>query len=77
MNAAEELKQAFPGSVESVGFQIDKPQAVIKKDDLLKVAGKVKEIGFDNLSVITGIDILTDLRLFIIFFLTRKGRTLF
>ncbi len=56
MNAAEELKQIIPASVENVGFQTDKPQAVIKKDDLLKVAMKVKEMGFDNLSVITGID---------------------
>ena len=56
MNAAEELKQIMPESVESVGFQADKPQAVIKKEDLLKIALKVKEMGFDNLSVITGID---------------------
>lgn len=56
MNAAEELKQALPDSVESVGFQTNKPQAVIKKEDLLKVAGKVKEMGFDDLSVITGTD---------------------
>ena len=56
MNAAEELKQIMPASVESVGFQTNKPQAVIKKEDLLKIALKVKEMGFDNLSVITGID---------------------
>ncbi len=56
MNAAEELKQALPDSVESVGFQKDKPQAVVRKEDLLKVASKVKEMGFDNLSVITGTD---------------------
>ena len=56
MNAAEELKQIMPDSVENVGFQTDKPQAVIKKEDLLKIALKVKEMDFDNLSVITGID---------------------
>jgi NADH-quinone oxidoreductase subunit C len=56
MNPAEELKQIMPDSVENVGFQTDKPQAVIKKDDLLKIALKVREMGFDNLSVITGID---------------------
>jgi len=56
MNAAEELKQLFPDSVVSVGLQIKKPLAIIKKEDLLNVAKKVKEMGFDNLSVITGID---------------------
>ncbi len=56
MNAAEELKQAMPAAVVSTGMQIDKPLAIIKKEELLKVAGKVKEMGFDNLSVITGID---------------------
>ena len=56
MNTAEELKQALPDSVVSVGVQTNKPQAVIKKEDLSKVASKVKEMGFDNLSVITGVD---------------------
>ena len=56
MNPAEELKQLFPGSVVSTGLQINKPLAIIKKEDLLNVAEKVKEMGFDNLSVITGID---------------------
>ncbi|HLB69615.1 MAG: NADH-quinone oxidoreductase subunit C [Candidatus Methanoperedens sp.] len=56
MNAAEELKQSFPESVTGVGLQTNKPLAVIKKEDLLMIAGKVKEMGFDNLSVVTGID---------------------
>ena len=56
MNPAEELKQLFPDSVVSIGFQINKPLAIIKKEELLKIAEKVKEMGFDNLSVITGID---------------------
>jgi len=56
MNPAEELKQSFPDSVLSIGLQIKKPLAIIKKEELLKVAEKVKEMGFDNLSVITGID---------------------
>ncbi len=56
MNSAEELKQAMPAAVGSTGMQINKPLAIIKKEDLLKVAEKVKEMGFDNLSVITGID---------------------
>ena len=56
MNAAEELKQLIPNSVISTGKQTNKPLAIIKKEDLLKVAGKVKEMGFDNLSVITGVD---------------------
>ncbi|VVB96639.1 NADH-quinone oxidoreductase subunit C/D [uncultured archaeon] len=56
MNAAEELKQAMPAAVVSTGMLIDKPLAIIKKEEILKAAGKVKEMGFDNLSVITGID---------------------
>ncbi len=56
MNSAEELKQALPAAVVSTGMHISKPLAIIKKEDLLKVAEKVKEMGFDNLSVITGID---------------------
>jgi NADH-quinone oxidoreductase subunit C len=56
MNPAEEIKQLFPDSVVSVGQQIKKPLAIIKKEGLLEVAQKVKEMGFDNLSVITGID---------------------
>ncbi|MDP2766761.1 MAG: NADH-quinone oxidoreductase subunit C [Candidatus Methanoperedens sp.] len=56
MNPAEELKYLLPTSVISVGVQTNKPLAVIKKEDMLKVAEKVKEMGFDNLSVITGVD---------------------
>jgi NADH-quinone oxidoreductase subunit C len=56
MNPAEEIKQLFPDYVLSVGLQINKPLAIIKKEGVLKVAEKVKEMGFDNLSVITGID---------------------
>ena len=56
MNAAEKLKQALPTSVISTGMQVNKPLAIIKKEDILAVAGKVKEMGFDHLSVITGID---------------------
>jgi NADH-quinone oxidoreductase subunit C len=56
MNPAEELKQYLPDSIVSIGMQTNKPLAVIKKDDVLKVAAKVKEMGFDNLSLITGID---------------------
>jgi len=56
MNAAEELKQALPDSVISVGLQTSKPLAVIKKENLLKVADKVREMDFDHLSVITGTD---------------------
>lgn len=56
MNAAEELKQVLPASVIGTGMQVGKPLALIKKDDLLKVAARVKEMGFNHLSVITGID---------------------
>ncbi len=56
MNSAEELKYVLPASVVSVGVQTNKPLAVIKKEDILKVAEKIKEMGFDNLSVITGVD---------------------
>lgn len=56
MNPAEEIKQIFPDSVLSTGLQTNKPLAIIKKEELLKIATKVKEMGFDQLSVITGID---------------------
>jgi len=57
MNPAEEIKQLFPDSFVSVGHQTNKPLAIIKKEGLLKIAEKVKEMGFDNLSeCITGID---------------------
>ncbi len=56
MNAAEELKQSLPDAVVSTGMQLKKPLAIIKKEEFLKAAGKVKEMGFDHLSVITGID---------------------
>ncbi len=56
MNPAEELKQKLPAAVISTGMQVNKPMAVIKKEELLNAAGKVKEMGFDHLSVITGID---------------------
>lgn len=56
MNPAEELKVLFPDSVESTGLQVNKPLAIIKKEDILTIAGKIKEMEFDNLSVITGVD---------------------
>ncbi|VVB84555.1 NADH-quinone oxidoreductase subunit C/D [uncultured archaeon] len=56
MNAAEELKQALPASVVSTGMQVEKPLVLVKKEDLLEVAAKVKEMGFDHLSVVTGVD---------------------
>jgi len=56
MNPAEEIKQLFPDFVSSTGMQTNKPLAIIKKEGLLQVAQKVKEMGFENLSVITGID---------------------
>lgn len=56
MNPAEELKQALPGAVVGLGLQLNKPLAIIKKEELLNAAKKVKEMGFDHLSVITGVD---------------------
>jgi NADH-quinone oxidoreductase subunit C len=56
MNSAEELKQALTASVVSTGMQVEKPLALVKKEDLLRIAAKVKEMGFNHLSVITGID---------------------
>jgi NADH-quinone oxidoreductase subunit C len=72
MNPAEELKYALPNSVISVGVQTNKPLAVIKKEDLLKVAAKVKEMGFDNLSVITGVDCGDRIEVIYNFFSYRK-----
>ena len=56
MNPAQELKEYLPDSIVSLGMQKNKSLAIIKKDYLVKVAEKVKEMGFDNLSLITGID---------------------
>lgn len=56
MNSAEELKQAMPHAIISIGMQLNKPMVIVKKEELLNVAKKVKEMGFDHLSVITGID---------------------
>lgn len=56
MNSAEELKNQLPGAVISTGLQGKKPMAVIKKEELLNAASIAKEMGFDHLSVITGID---------------------
>ncbi len=55
-NIIDELKKALPSAVVSTGMQVNKPMAVIRKEDLLNVAREVKEMGFDHLSVITGID---------------------
>jgi len=56
MNAAEELKKAFPDAVTEIGMQVDKPEAIVKKEALLEVAAKAQDMGFDHLSVITGVD---------------------
>jgi len=40
MNAAEELKSLLPASVISIGLQLNKAMAVIKKEDIVKAAGK-------------------------------------
>ncbi len=72
MNSAEELKYALPTSVISVGVQTNKPLAVIKKEDVLKVAAKVKEMGFDNLSVITGVDCVDRIEVIYNFFSYKK-----
>jgi NADH-quinone oxidoreductase subunit C len=76
MNAAEELKQILPDSIKSVGFQKDKPQAVVKTEDLLKVAEKVKEMDFDNLSVITGTDYMDRFEVVYNFLSYRKKQNL-
>lgn len=56
MNSAEELKNHLPESVISIGVQGNKPMAVIKKEGLLDAARKAKDLGFDHLCVITGVD---------------------
>ncbi len=56
MSAIDDLKNAFPSAVVSTGMQVNKPLAVVAKEELLNVAGKAKEMGFEHLSVITGID---------------------
>ncbi len=76
MNPAEELKQELPASVVSVGTQTNKPLAVIRKEDMLKVAAKVKEMGFDNLSIITGVDCVDRFEVIYNFFSYRKKQNL-
>ena len=76
MNPAEEIKQLFPGSVVSTGSQTNKPLAIIKKEDLLIIAEKVKEMGFDNLSLITGIDYRDRFELIYNFFSYAKKQNL-
>ena len=56
MNAAEELKKALPDAVTAIGLQCNKPEATVKKENLLDAAAKAQELGFDQLSVITGVD---------------------
>ncbi len=56
MNSAEELKGHMPAAVIDIAIQGKRPMAVIKREELLNTAGKAKEMGFDHLSVITGID---------------------
>lgn len=72
MNPAEELKYVLPSSVISVGVQTNKPLAVIKKEDILNVAKKIKEMGFDNLSVITGVDCVDRIEVIYNFFSYKK-----
>ena len=76
MNPAEELKQLLPDSVLSIGMQTNKPLAIIKKEELLKVAEKVNEMGFDNLSVITGVDYKDRFEVVYNFFSYRKKQNL-
>ncbi|GFO97879.1 NADH (or F420H2) dehydrogenase subunit C [groundwater metagenome] len=76
MNPAEELKYLLPTSVISVGVQTNKPLAVIKKEDMLKVAAKVKEMGFDHLSVITGMDCVDRVEVIYNFFSYKKKQNL-
>jgi len=76
MNPAEELKYLLPNSVVNVGVQTNKPLAVIKKEDFLKVAEKVKEMGFDNLSVITGVDRVDRIEVIYNFFSYKKKQNL-
>ncbi|MFH1323452.1 MAG: NADH-quinone oxidoreductase subunit C [Methanobacteriota archaeon] len=76
MNSAEELKYLLPTSVISVGVQTNKPLAVIKKEDMLKVAAKVKEMGFDHLSVITGVDCVDRVEVIYNFFSYKKKQNL-
>src|SRR4030065_2139507 len=76
MNSAEELKYLFPNSVVGVGVQTNKPLAVIRKEDFFKVAEKVKDLGFDNLSVITGVDRVDRIEVIYNFFSYKKKQNL-
>lgn len=76
MNTAEELKLALPDSITGTGMQLNKPLAVAKKEELLKVAEKVKEMGFDHLSVVTGIDYIDRFEVVYNFFSYKKKKNL-
>lgn len=76
MNAIEELKKALPSAVTGTGMQLDKPTAVIEKEELLNAAAKVKEMGFDHLSVITGVDYKDRFEVVYNFFSYRKKENL-
>jgi NADH-quinone oxidoreductase subunit C len=76
MNAAEELKQVLPNSVVSIGLQLNKPLVTVKKDELLNVAQKVKEMGFGHLSVITGVDYKDRFEVIYNFFSYKKKQNL-
>lgn len=56
MNSSEELKALLPEAVISTGMQLNKPLAVIRKEEILRAAEKAKEMEFEHLSVITGVD---------------------
>lgn len=76
VNAIEELKKVLPSAVAGTGMQLDKPMAVIKKEELLEAAGKIKEMGFDHLSVITGVDYKDRFEVVYNFFSYRKKENL-
>lgn len=52
----DNIKSKFPGSIVGTGALVDKPMLIIKKEDILKVCEYAHELGFDHLSLITGVD---------------------
>jgi len=55
-SAAEALKERFPDATQGVGRLKDKPLLHVRRESLVEVCKAAKELGFDYLACITGID---------------------
>jgi NADH-quinone oxidoreductase subunit C len=56
VEVAEELKEQLPEAIEGVYKLKEKPLLLVKRDSLVEVCSAAKELGFDFLMCIAGID---------------------